>query len=376
MQLFDVYGKVDVTIEKALGCHLWDPKGEKYLDLYGGHAVISIGHRHPDFEAALIAQIQAIGYYSNAINIPQQQQLADALGDLCGYPDYHLFLCNSGAEAVENACKVASFHNGRRKMVSFSNGFHGRTSWAVALTDNPSIQAPINQTDHIITLPFNQEAGLEENITPDVTAVIIEGIQGIGGIHRPDDRFMQKIRSLCDQTGALLIIDEIQSGYGRTGQFFAHQQFNVQADIITMAKGMGNGFPIGGVLIKQDIPARQGMLGTTFGGNHLACQAALSVLKVIKEENLMDHARAMGIYLMQQLGEIPQIKAVRGQGLMLAIDLHQPASAVRRDLLFQHRIFTGAANSAETIRLLPPLTITPVDLDQFITALKTVLNAG
>jgi acetylornithine/N-succinyldiaminopimelate aminotransferase len=373
MNLFDVYPLNDITIEKAVASQLWDTAGNTYLDMYGGHAVISIGHTHPHYVQRLEAQLHKVGFYSNSIKIPLQQELAEKLGRISGKEDYQLFLCNSGAEANENAFKLASFYNGRKKIIAFTRAFHGRTSLAVAATDNPSIVAPVNETDNIIFLPFNETAPLEQIFAEqEIAAVITEGIQGVGGIHVASDIFLQTIRSLCDRHNAIFIADSVQCGYGRSGKFFAHDHSGVQADIYTMAKGMGNGFPVAGLAISPKISARHFMLGTTFGGNHLACAAALAVLEVIEKEGLIEHARVMGDYFMNALQQLPGITAVRGRGLMIGIELSEPLKDIRKNLLVQHKIFTGEAKPY-VIRLLPALNITQTDADFFLHALQSTL---
>jgi acetylornithine/N-succinyldiaminopimelate aminotransferase len=374
MKTFDVYSIFDIEITKASGSQLWDSKGNNYLDLYGGHAVISIGHSHPHYVSSITNQLQQIGFYSNSVYIKLQNELAEKLGKLSGYEDYALFLCNSGAEANENAMKLASFHNQRKKIIAFTKAFHGRTSLAVSATDNPAIIAPVNQTDNIKFLPFNDLYCLEKEIDETVSAVIIEGIQGVGGVNVPTTEFLQKLESLCKQYGIILILDEIQSGYGRTGKFFAHQHANIKPKIISIAKGMGNGFPVGGVLISPEIAAKKEMLGTTFGGNHLACAAAKSVLDVIESENLIQNAAAMGDYLLKALHGEAKIKEVRGNGLMIGIELYEPCAAIRNQLLREHHIFTGSASNKNTLRILPSLAITKEELDIFIHAFKTILN--
>ncbi|PSL31813.1 aspartate aminotransferase family protein [Chitinophaga ginsengisoli] len=370
MQLFDVYPINDITIEKAAGSNVWDAQGNKYLDLYGGHAVISIGHTHPHYVQRLTDQLQKVGFYSNSIKIPLQQELAEKLGKISGKEDYQLFLCNSGAEANENALKLASFHNGRKKVIAFRKSFHGRTSLAVAATDNPKIVAPVNETDNIVFLPWQDEAALEAAFKQyEVSSVIIEGIQGVGGIQVASASFLQKIRSLCDAHNAVFIADSVQCGYGRSGKFYSHDFAGVNADIYTMAKGMGNGFPIGGIIIAPHIKASYGLLGTTFGGNHLACAAALAVLEVIEKDNLIANAAKVGGYLIEQLKTFPQVKEVRGRGLMIGIDLPESLSHVRKELLFKHKIFTGEAKP-NVIRLLPSLALTMEHADQFLTAFK------
>jgi acetylornithine aminotransferase len=374
MQLFDVYPVNDITIEKALGSNVWDDKGVKYLDLYGGHAVISIGHTHPHYVKRLTDQLHKVGFYSNSIHIPLQKQLAEKLGKISGKEDYQLFLCNSGAEANENALKLASFHNGRKKVIAFRKSFHGRTSLAVAVTDNPKIVAPINETDNVIFLPWEDEAALqtafEEN---EVSSVIIEGIQGVGGIRVASFSFLQKIRVLCDKYNAVFIADSVQCGYGRSGRFFSHDYADVNADIYTMAKGMGNGFPIGGIIIAPHIQASYGLLGTTFGGNHLACAAALAVLEVIEKDNLIENAAEVGAYLIEELKKFPQILEVRGRGLMIGIELPESLAHVKKELLFRHKIFTGEAKP-NVIRLLPSLALTREHADEFLAAFRKELE--
>lgn len=376
MKLFDVYPLNNIEIVKALSSNVWDADGNKYLDLYGGHAVISIGHTHPHYVKRLTEQLNKVGFYSNSVIISQQMELADKLGNLSDKPDFQLFLCNSGAEANENALKLASFYNKRKKILAFKSAFHGRTSLAVSATDNPKIIAPVNETDHVIFLPFNDEQALEEafkSFGSEISSVIIEGIQGVGGIREASKSFLQKIRSLCDQYDAVYIADSVQCGYGRTGQFYAHDYAGVEADIYSMAKGMGNGFPIGGISISPKFKPWYGELGTTFGGNHLACAAALAVLEVMENDNLMENAKEVGNYLINELNKIPQISEVRGRGLMIGIELSETYSNVKKDLLFKHRIFTGEAKP-NVIRLLPALNISNEHADQFLTALKTELN--
>jgi acetylornithine/N-succinyldiaminopimelate aminotransferase len=374
MKPFDVYSIFDIDIVKASGSTLWDKNGKAYLDLYGGHAVISIGHSHADYIDAITNQLKNIGFYSNAVKIALQDELAQKLGELSGYNDYDLFLCNSGAEANENAFKLASFYTGRKKIIAFSGAFHGRTSLAVAATDNPSIIAPSNETGNVCFLPFNNLEQLEKAMDETVAAVIIEGIQGVGGVNTPSVEFLQRIESLCNKYGALMILDEVQSGYGRSGKFFAHQWAGVKPQLITVAKGMGNGFPVAAVLISPQLPAKKEMLGTTFGGNYLACAAAISVLDVIKKENLIDNAFKTGAYLKEELQSIKQVKEVRGSGLMIGIELQGPCAEIRKDLLFRHNIFTGSASNKNTIRVLPSLAITEAEFDRFVNALKTTLN--
>ena len=374
MKLFDVYPLNDIVIEKAMGSYVWDDKGEKYLDLYGGHAVISIGHTHPHYVKRIEDQLHKVGFYSNSIKIPLQVELAEKLGKISGKEDYQLFLCNSGAEANENALKLASFYNGRKKIIAFKKAFHGRTSLAVAATDNPNIVAPVNETDNVIFLPFNDEAALEVAFKQhEISSVIIEGIQGVGGIIVASDAFLKKIRSLCDEHNAVFIADSVQCGYGRSGKFYSHDFAGVNADIYTMAKGMGNGFPIGAISIAPKIQPKHFMLGTTFGGNHLACAAALAVLEVIEKEELINNAKTVGDYLMGELKKLPNIKEVRGKGLMIGIDLPDELNMVKKNLLCKHKIFTGEAKP-NVIRLLPALNITKTEADIFLQAFKTELG--
>lgn len=373
MKTFDVYPLFDIEPVKALGSYIWDEKGNKYLDLYGGHAVISVGHGHPYYVNMLAKQLTQIGFYSNSVKIPLQEELAQKLGKASGYEEYQLFLCNSGAEANENALKLASFHTGRKKVIAFSGAFHGRTSLAVATTDDKSIVAPVNETGNVTFHSFNDENAIHE-IDQEVAAVIIEGIQGVGGIRLPENNFLQKLAEQCKKTGSLLILDEIQSGYGRTGKFFAHQHTSIQPDLITIAKGMGNGFPIAGVLISPAIKAKHGLLGTTFGGNHLACAAGIAVLDIMQQQSLVQNASSKGNYLISALKTLPGVKAVRGLGLMIGIDVAGNAPEIRKSLLEKHRIFTGYSSSTKTIRLLPPLTITQTEIDLFINSFQKVLT--
>ncbi|TZF81706.1 aspartate aminotransferase family protein [Pedobacter sp. BS3] len=376
MNLFDVYPLNNIEIVKAAGSNVWDAEGQQYLDLYGGHAVISIGHTHPHYVKRITEQLNKVGFYSNSVKIPLQQQLAEKLGQVSGKTDYQLFLCNSGAEANENALKLASFYNGRKKVVAFSGAFHGRTSLAVAVTDNPKIVAPVNQTGNVIFLPHNDEAALEELFQKqgdEIAAIIIEGIQGVGGIKEASKSFLQKIRSLCDAYNAVYIADSVQCGYGRTGSFYSHDYAGVEADIYTMAKGMGNGFPIGGISIAPKFKPWHGMLGTTFGGNHLACAAALAVLEIMEHDNLMQNAAEVGNYLISELKKLDGIHEVRGRGLMIGIDLPAEKSAVRKNLLFKHHIFTGEAKP-NVIRLLPALNLTKEHADEFLEAFKEVIS--
>ncbi len=376
MKLFEVYPINNIAIEKAYGSYVWDSEGKKYLDMYGGHAVISIGHTHPHYVARLQEQLNKIAFYSNSIEIPIQKELAKKLGEISGKEDYQLFLCNSGAEANENALKLASFYNGRKKIVAFTKAFHGRTSLAVATTDNPNIVAPVNETDNVTFLPFNDEVALAnyfEHYGNDISSVIIEGIQGVGGIREASKSFLQLIRTLCTKYNAVYIADSVQCGYGRTGQFFSHDYAGVQADIYSMAKGMGNGFPIGGILIAPHIQPKHFMLGTTFGGNHLACAAALAVLEVMEQENLFMNAKTMGDYLLEKLKVFPQIKELRGRGLMIGIEMPEEFAHVKKDLLMKHNIFTGEAKP-NTIRLLPALNITKTEVDLFLESFAATLK--
>lgn len=361
MTLFPVYPLFDINIVKGKGCHVWDDKGQEYLDLYGGHAVISIGHCHPHYVDMLTKQLNTLGFYSNSVINTLQSQLAERLGQVCGYPDYKLFLINSGAEANENALKLASFHTGRKRVLAAGKAFHGRTSLAVEATDNPKIVAPVNSNGHVTFLPLNDLAAFEAELDKgDVAAVIVECIQGVGGIRMATAEFMQGLRKACDKTGTVLICDEIQCGYGRSGKFFAHQHLGVKPDIITCAKGIGNGFPMGAVIISPKFEAVYGMLGTTFGGNHLACTAALAVLDVIEHEQLVNNAAKVGAYLMEELKKLQQTDAhivdVRGEGLMIGIEYDQPIKALRNALVHDEHVFTGAA-STNILRLLPPLTL-------------------
>ncbi|MFV0174080.1 aminotransferase class III-fold pyridoxal phosphate-dependent enzyme [Empedobacter falsenii] len=373
MKLFDVYPLMNVTPVKAKDCILWDENGKEYLDLYGGHAVISIGHAHPLYVQKITEQVNNIGFYSNSVQIPIQTELAEKLGRLSGYEDYTLFLCNSGAEANENAAKLASFHTGKDRIIAFNGAFHGRTSGSVALTDNPKIVAPFNAHHKVSFLDYNIDAIKEIIAGGDVAAIIYEPIQGVGGIVLPSDEFVQELRNVCTENGVILIADEVQCGYGRSGKFFAHQHSDIKADLITMAKGMGNGFPIGGVLISPEFKASYGLLGTTFGGNHLACAAAVAVLDVIEQENLIDNAKEIGNYIGIQLNKFPKIKEVRGRGSMIGIEFDFPIATLKNNLLTKHNIFVGYAGT-NVIRLLPPLTITTQYVDKFISALETEIN--
>jgi len=376
MNLFDVYPINDITIAKAKGSYVWDDKGEQYLDLYGGHAVISIGHTHPHWVKRIEDQLEKIAFYSNSIRIPLQQQLAEKLGKISGKDNYQLFLCNSGAEANENALKLASFHNGRKKVIAFSKSFHGRTSLAVSVTDNKNYIAPVNETGNVIFLPFNDEEALEACFAKDgkeISSVIIEGIQGVGGINVADESFLKKIRSLCDKYGAVYIADSVQCGYGRTGKFFSHDFAGVNADIYTMAKGMGNGFPVAGIIVAPPIKPKHFQLGTTFGGNHLACAASLAVLEIIEEEKLMGNAVMVGKYLKDELNAIPELKNVRGRGLMIGFDVPDELKDLKKNLLLNQKIFTGEAKP-NVIRLLPSLALKKRDAEQFIESLKEEIH--
>ena len=372
MKMFDVYPVNDINIVKASGSYVWDDKGNEYLDMYGGHAVISIGHTHPYWVKKIEEQLEQIAFYSNSVKIPIQQKLADKLGEVSGKKNYQLFLCNSGAEANENALKLASFYNGRKKIISFSKAFHGRTSLAVAATDNPSIVAPVNETDNVIFLPFNDEKALQKYFDDkgdEVSAVIIEGIQGVGGINVVTDSFLKLIRKLCDKYNTVFIADAVQCGYGRSGKFYSHDYAGVDADIYTMAKGMGNGFPVAGISISPHIHSKHFMLGTTFGGNHLACAAALAVLEVIDVENLMANAEETGNYLFEEIKKITELKNLRGKGLMIGFDVPPELKDLKKNLLTKHHIFTGEAKP-NVIRLLPSLALTKADADKFLNALR------
>ena len=373
MGLFDVYPLFPIEPVKASGSWLWDKQGQKYLDLYGGHAVISIGHGHPKYVKALTDQLNKISFYSNSVQNSMQVQLAEKLNEVSGYNDYQLFLCNSGAEANENALKLASFATGRKKVIAFRKAFHGRTSGAVAVTDNPGIVSPFNAGHVVEFLPLNKEKEFVAAMNNEVAAVIIEGIQGVGGIQVAEDSFLELLSAKCKQHGAMLILDEIQSGYGRSGKFFSHQYANIKADMITVAKGMGNGFPVGAVMIRPDLKGKHGMLGTTFGGNYLACAASLVVLDVIKEEELMSNAAQLGAYWMNELQNYPSVLSIRGRGLMIGFDLPLELSSLRKDLLFKHKIFTGEAKP-NTIRLLPSLALKKDEAELFIQILDTELK--
>ena len=376
MKLFDVYPLIDVTPAKAEGSYFWDENGTEYLDLYGGHAVISIGHSHPTYVKYITEQLNNIGFYSNYVKIPIQNQVAEQLTKLSGYDDYTLFLCNSGAEANENAIKLASFHTGKKKIIYFSGAFHGRTAAAVACTDNPKIVAPVNQSENFVKLPFNDLEALENEFktNSDIAGVIVEGIQGVGGVQIPTTAFLQKIQQLCNENNAVFIADEIQSGFGRSGKFFAHQHAGVTPDIISMAKGMGNGFPVAGILISPKFKASYGLLGTTFGGNFLACAATKAVLDVIKEENLLQNAQEVGDYLVSLLQNQKNIKEIRYQGLMIGIDLAFPCNEVRNKLVKEYKMLTGNASTPNTLRVLPALNVKKEDVKKFADALIQILN--
>lgn len=374
MTLFDVYPLFDVNIVKGKGCHVWDEKGNEYLDLYGGHAVISIGHAHPYYVEAVSNQVAKLGFYSNSVINTLQRDLAEKLGAMCGYDDYQLFLINSGAEANENALKLASFYNGRTKVISFAKAFHGRTSLAVEVTNNPKIIAPINDNGHVTYLPLNDtEAAKAELSKGDVCAVIIEGIQGVGGIQVPNAEFMKELRRMCDETNTVLILDEIQSGYGRSGKFFAHQYMGIKPDMITVAKGIANGFPMAAVLISPKFTPVYGQLGTTFGGNHLGCAAAIAVLDVMKEENLIENAAKVGAHLMEELKSFKGIKELRGLGLMIGMEFEEPIKEIRSKLLFEQKVFTGVSGT-NVIRLLPPLCLSMAEADEFLERLHKVIK--
>ncbi|CAM2987098.1 acetylornithine aminotransferase [Flavobacterium succinicans] len=374
MNLFDVYPLYNITPVKAVDCTITDENGVEYLDLYSGHGVISIGHTQPHYVTKVKEQLDNIGFYSNAIQNPLQVELAQKLGELSGYDDYSLFLCSSGAEANENALKLASFHNGKSRVIAFDNSFHGRTSAAVAVTDNKKIVAPINAQQVVTFLPLNQIDLVETELQKgDVCTVIIEGIQGVGGLDEGTTEFFQALEKLCKQYEAVLILDEVQSGYGRSGKFFAHQYHNIKADIICLAKGMGNGFPIGGILIAPHFKASYGLLGTTFGGSHLACAAGIAVLDVIKSEKLMDNVNAVSEYFMKAIQQVPEIIKVKGKGLMLGVEFDFDVSALRKKMIVEKHIFTGSANNKNLLRILPPLTITTAAIDTFIVALKESL---
>ena len=374
MNLFDVYSLYDIEPVRGEGSYVYDSDGTRYLDLYGGHAVISVGHAHPRYVKAIADQVACLGFYSNSVQNSLQTRLARRLGKISGYDDYSLFLCNSGAEANENAIKLASFHTGKSKVLAFDKAFHGRTSGAVAATDNPAIVSPFNRTLNVEFARLNDIADVERHLASgEFCAVIVEGIQGVAGIRMPEDDFLRQLRDLTERLGVVLIADEIQSGYGRSGKFFAHQYSGIRPDIITCAKGIANGFPMGAVLISPEFEARKGMLGTTFGGNHLACAAALSVLDIIEDENLIDNAASVGQYLIDRLKKMPQLKEVRGRGLMIGVEIEGSASEIRKRLLFDHHIFTGGAG-ATTVRLLPALNLSKEQADIFLKEFQNLLN--
>ena len=375
MKPIDVYPVYDITPVKAEGAYVWDAEGKQYLDFYGGHAVISIGHTHPHYVKRITAQLEEIGFYSNSIKMPVQQELASKLGELSGYPDYDVFFCNSGAEATENAIKVAAFSRPEKsKIIVFEKGFHGRTSMAVSCTDNAKVQTQFDNTADIIRLPLNDVVSLQSHFDDQVCAVMVEGMLGIGGIHVPTQPFLQEIRSLCDAHGAVMILDEIQSGYGRSGAFFAHQLQGVKADVITMAKGMGNGFPIGGVLVNPALTRWKGMLGSTFGGNHLACAAGLAVLEVIAQENLIENAATKGEQLKQALDRFSIVQEIRGSGLMLGLVMEEHVAELRKSLVFDHQVFTGSSSEPNVLRLLPPLSVDDEAIAQFLTAFEKAIH--
>lgn len=374
MKLFDVYPLFNIEIVKGKGCHVWDKEGNEYLDLYGGHAVISVGHSHPTYVKAISDQVSKLGFYSNSVINSLQQTLADKLGKASGYDEYSLFLINSGAEANENALKLASFHNGKKRVLAFKHSFHGRTSAAVRVTDNPKIIAPVNEGLDVSYLPLNDSFAVEAELKKgDVSSVIIEGIQGVGGIQVPTNDFLQDLRSLCTKYQAVLIVDEIQSGYGRSGKFFAHQYAGIRPDMITVAKGIANGFPMGAVLISPIFKPFYGMLGTTFGGNHLACAAAIAVLDIMNDEGLVANAEKVGSFLLEELHKLPGIKEIRGRGLMIGIEFEEPIKEIRSKLLFEQKVFTGVAGT-NTIRLLPPLCLTLDEAAEFISRFRQVLG--
>ena len=375
MQLFDVYPLLDLEPIEAKGAYIYTDDGTEYLDFYGGHGVISVGHTHPQYVQDIGQQLKKLGFYSNSVQNSLQQELAQKLGSLSGYDDHQLFLCNSGAEANENALKAASFHNGRSKIITFKRSFHGRTSAAIGITDNEKYTAPVNKRSETIFLELNDWDALQAELsTGDVCAVVLEGIQGIGGIHIPDKEFLQKTHALCTETNTVLILDEIQSGYGRSGHFFAHQHADIQADIVTVAKGMGNGFPVAGTIIHPDIEPFHGELGSTFGGNHLACAAAISVLEILNEEQLIQNAATVGSYLKEELSSFPIVKEVRGMGLMIGIEFPFPIKSLRSTLIEEHQILTGVSSNPNVLRLLPPLSVTEQQADHFVDAFDTILT--
>lgn len=375
MKLFDVYPRFDITLTKAKGVYVYDENDQEYLDLYGGHGVISIGHSHPDYVSKLTGQLNKIGFYSNSVNMPMQEELAQKLAQQSGYPEHHLFLCNSGAEANENAIKLASFYTGKKKVVAFKNSFHGRTAAALNVTDNPKLSASVNRHNFPVEfIELNNREQLEKALrNKDVCAVMVEGIQGVGGLDMPSVEYLEFLAQQCKANGALLILDEIQSGYGRSGKFFAHQYANIEADIVTLAKGMGNGFPVAGLLIHPDIKATYGMLGTTFGGSYLACTAATAVLDTLKNEKLLQNVQQVSKKIVADLQEIPQIKHIKGRGLMLGVELNFPVKELRAKLLYNHHIFTGSSANPNLLRILPPLCITAEQIKPFANTLKKLL---
>lgn len=373
MTLLPVYSLLDIELTKGLGTTVWDSEGRDYLDLYGGHAVISIGHSHPTYVDAISHQVATLGFYSNSVRIRLQEEVAEQLGRVSGYSDYRFFMCNSGAEANENAMKLASFATGRKRIVAFDKAFHGRTSLAVAVTDNAKIIAPVNATSNVVFSPLNNSAALQRILADgDVAAVIIEGMQGVAGVRMPTDEFLQDVELMCSSYGTLLILDEVQTGCARSGRYFAHQWAGIRPHLITIAKGIGNGFPVGGLLVHPNIEVHEGMLGTTFGGNHLACVAMKAVLDVIEREGLQAHAERMGNYLIAACRALPFVREVRGRGLMIGIELDRPANTVRNELLSRHRILTGNASEPNTLRVLPPLNVTREELERFVGALVDV----
>ena len=375
MKLFDVYPRFDITLTKAKGVYVYDENDQEYLDLYGGHGVISIGHSHPDYVSKITSQLNKIGFYSNSVNMPMQEELAQKLAQQSGYPEHHLFLCNSGAEANENAIKLASFYTGKKKVVAFKNSFHGRTAAALNVTDNPKLSASVNRHNFPVEfIELNNREQLEKALrNKDVCAVMVEGIQGVGGLDMPSVEYLEFLAQQCKANGALLILDEIQSGYGRSGKFFAHQYANIEADIVTLAKGMGNGFPVAGLLIHPDIKATYGMLGTTFGGSYLACTAATAVLDTLKNEKLLQNVQQVSKKIVADLQEIPQIKHIKGRGLMLGVELNFPVKELRAKLLYNHHIFTGSSANPNLLRILPPLCITAEQIKPFANTLKKLL---
>lgn len=376
MSLFNVYPIYNITPTKALGAKVWDDKNQEYLDFYGGHGVISVGHSHPNYVKAIQSQIEKIGFYSNSIQNPLQEAFAKKLGEMSAYPNYSVFLCNSGAEANENALKLASFHNKKSKVIAFHKSFHGRTSAAVAVTDNPSIVAPINANHPVLFLPLNDIELVKKAVSEnEISAIIIEGIQGVGGLDEGTPKFFQELEELCNANDIILIVDEIQSGYGRSGQFFAHQHHGIKPDIVTMAKGMGNGFPIGGLLISPKFTASFGLLGTTFGGNHLACASALAVLEIIEEEAVLENVKKQSDYFIQAVSQIPQVKKIKGKGLMLGLEFDFDVAELRKKLVYEQFIFTGNASQKNLLRILPPLLITETEIDKFVAGLKNALQS-